>query len=98
MRLRLILLTALLVGALAAALHLAALYAIARYMNAPQILPVNFLVSLLVPVTLTTLAARFVYRHTSRRRATQGIITALLAALIVLTISIYAASRFVFTF
>lgn len=98
MRLKLILLTALLIGALAAALHLAVLYAIARYMSAPQISPVNFLLSLLVPVTLTTLSARFVYRHTSRRRATQGIITALLAALIVVGISIYVVSYFAFAF
>lgn len=53
----------------------------------------SLLCSLLIPAGLATLAAIFVYRHTSRRRKTQAILTTILT--VVLTGGIYlVASQF----
>lgn len=47
--------------------------------------------TLLLPVATTVFAAIFVYRHTARRRKLQALLTAIIAALLTLTLFILAS-------
>jgi purine-cytosine permease-like protein len=49
------------------------------------------LLTFIIPLATVALASFFVYRHTARRRALQAIITALLAALLTLTLLILSS-------
>ncbi len=54
--------------------------------------PSNFILStLLIPVAAITAAGFFVYRHTSRRRQIQAVLTVLLATLLTLAVLIFGS-------
>ena len=94
MRWKLIVMTSLAAAILACGLWSAfaiAVFGSARSMGRSDL---TLLSSLLIPTGLTALAAIFVYRHTSRRRKTQAILTTILA--LVLTGGTYVVASQVF--
>ncbi len=57
-------------------------------------LPSMALIALILPLSAITFASIFVYRHTSRRRKLQAMLTAMLSMLLTLTIFILGALVF----
>ena len=60
----------------------------ARALTSPGLLVASTLV---LPIATTVVAAVFVYRHTARRRKTQALLTAIIAALLTLTLFLLAS-------
>jgi hypothetical protein len=60
----------------------------AKALTSPGLLVAS---TLILPVATTVFAAIFVYRHTARRRKIQALLTAIIAALLTLTLFILAS-------
>jgi hypothetical protein len=90
MRLKLVLISALvaaLVGAGSAIAIILAAFSSLKPITAPGLLVVS---TYLLPALATLLASIFVYRHTARRRKLQAVLTAIIALL--LTISLFVVA------
>lgn len=86
MRWKLLLIAALLAGAVGAGSTLGLVYGLTRPLESVMRPSLFALSALLIPLAAITFASIFVYRHTARRRRLQAMLTALMAALLTLTI------------
>jgi predicted anti-sigma-YlaC factor YlaD len=91
MRLKLVLISALVAAVVGAGLAIAiilSVFASLKPTTAPGLLVVS---TYLLPALTTLLASMFVYRHTARRRRLQAMLTAIIALLLTLALFVLAS-------